>query len=922
MSMISHLKNAITGLRSLLSKHRVETELDEELAAFADAAASDHQSRGMPPEQARCAALHDVGNRNAVKHRVWSSRWESHLESCLQDLHVGIRGLLKTPAFTAVALTSLALGIGANTAIFTLVNAVLLRPLPVPHPEQLYLFGKGSWVGSVDDMPNRPWQLFSYRFFKDFSAQTQSFSGVAAQSSIQMGSHISLDGGTAEQIRIDLVSGSYFSVLDIPPALGRVISEADDRAPGSSPIAVASWGWFQRHFQGSPNAIGRSVHIQGRDYTIIGVAKPGFSGLAPAQPADLWIPLSMEKEISPGWNGLSDHAFQSLYLVGRIKPEVPLAQASESTNFLLRQLIRSEFLGGGGSADDLSKLQKARVDLVSASGGLPGLKLRYTAPLTVLMSIVALVLLIACANIANMLLARGVARARELAVRQALGATRGRIIFQLLTESFLLAAIGSAIGTLLASRGLHLLLALDSQGSRSMPLLDLSPDYRVLTFALAVTVLTAMLFGIAPALRSTRVDLTPTLRGGRGSSSISSRGALSRSLIVGQIALSILLLASAGLFLRSLRNLTRVDLGFDPHNVTVFSLDEYSANLPLDARLVQLQQQIEQKVQALPGIQSAAFSMFTFNQGEWSSPMTAQNVTPNSSNSDDILYNVIGVQYLKTVSIPLLSGRNFTAQDNATSPSVAIVNETLARTFFPDESALGHHFCICDPNARSPRRDFDIEIVGVVRDAKYVRQGEGLHMAAYFPYTQRIQYFGNFSVRSTVSASSLIPAVRRVIAEVNSQITVAQAEPLSAQVDSSIATQRLIGWLSTFFACLAVFLAAIGTYGLISYSVARRTSEIGVRMALGAQTPALLWMVLRESLILLAAGLLIGVPVALAVVRGLASFLKSQLFNVSAMDPIAFLTAALVVTAMTITAAFIPARRATNVDPLIALRCE
>jgi predicted permease len=917
MGLISSIGS---GFRALFSKRRVESELDEELAAFAEAAAADHLRRGMSLEGARRAALSEIGSRNVVKHRVWSSRWESRLEGVLQDLRIGFRSLIKTPGFTAVALASLALGIGANTAIFTLINAVLLRPLPVPHPEQLYLLGKGTWVGSVDEMPNRSWQLYSYRFFKDFSAQTQSFSGVAAQSSIQMSSHIVLGGGAAEQVRIDLVSGSYFNVLGVPPALGRVIGKNDDGAPDASPVAVASWGWFQRHFQGNPTAIGQSVHIQGRDYTIIGVAKPGFTGLQPAEPADLWIPLSMEKEISPGWNGLADYNFQSLYLIGREKPGVPLTQANEESSILLRQLARAEFLGGGGSAEDLAKLQKARIDLNSASGGLPGLKVKFTAPLTILMGIVALVLLIACANIANMLLARGVARARELAVRQALGATRRRIMVQLLTESFLLAVAGAATGALLASRGLQLLFVLGGEGQVSTPAIDLSPDYRVLAFTLSITVLTALLFGIAPALRSTRLDLTPALRDGHGSSSASARGALSRSLIVGQIALSILLLTAAGLFLRSLRNLTRVDLGFDPRNVTVFSLDEYSANLPLDARLVQLQQQIEGKVQSLPGVQSASFSMFTFNQGEWSGGMGAQGVALNSANTEDVLYNVIGTQYLKTVGIPMLAGRNFTAQDNATSPHVAIVNETLAHAFFPNESALGHHVCICNPHGQ--KLEFDVEIVGVVRDAKYVRMGEGQNMAAYFPYAQRIQYFGNFSVKSSVSTASLIPAVRRVIAEVNPQITVAQAEPLAAQVQGSIATQRLIGWLTAFFAFLAVFLAAIGTYGLIAYSVARRTNEIGIRVALGAQTRTLVWMVLRESLRLLAGGLLVGVPVALAVARGLTSVLREQLFQVSAMDPVAFVSACVVVSAMTVAAAWVPARRATQVDPLTALRCE
>ena len=910
------------GLKSMFAKRRVDRELDEELDAFVAASIAEKQRRGMNPEDARRSALAEMGSRGAVKHKVWVSRWESALEALLQDLRIGLRGLAKTPGFTSVALLSLALGIGANTAIFTLLNAVMLRPLPVPHPEQLYLFGKGQWVGSMDGMPNRSWQLFSYPLYKDFAARATAFRGVAAQSSIQMGSHVSLGGGAMEHVRIDLVSGSYFNVLEVNPAMGRVLGESDDQAAGASPVAVASFGWFQRHFGGNAAALGQTVHIQGRDYTIVGVAQAGFTGIDAAQPADLWIPLSMEKEISPGWNGLADHDFQSLYLVGRLQQGVSLAQAATATNVLFRQIVRGEYLGGNASPQDLAELQKARVDLTLAAGGLPGLKLRYSEPLEILMGIVALVLLIACANIANMLFARGVARGRELAVRQALGATRRRIMVQLLTESGLLSAAGAAVGIVLAWRGLHLLLALTSHGPETMPL-DLSPDYRVLGFTLAVTVVTALLFGVIPALRSTRVELTPALRDGRGATSSASRGALSRSLIVGQVALSILLLALAGLFVRSLRNLSQVDLGFDTRNVTVFSLDEYTANLPLDERLTRLQRQIEGTVQTLPGVQSASFSMFTFNQGMWSDTLTMQGVERTPENSEDVLYNVIGTQFFRTVGIPMIAGRNFNAQDNAKSPQVAIVNETLARTFFPNRSPLGHRFALWDPNAaRGQKPDFNIEVVGVVGDAKYVGLGERQHMAAYFPYAQRIQYFGNFSVKSTLPAGSLIPAVRRAIAEVNPEIAVAQAEPLAAEVEGSIATQRLIGWLSAFFAGLAVFLAAIGTYGLISYSVARRTNEIGIRVALGAQVPALLWMVLRESLMLLVVGLAIGVPVALGVTHGIGNLLKGQLFHVSTTDPAAFLAAACVVSAMTIAAAWIPARRAAKTDPLTALRCE
>jgi predicted permease len=916
------LTNLTAGLKALFHKQRAEGELDEELDGFLEASEAHKQQSGMTPAAARRAALVELGSRNAVKHRLWSSRWESALEGLVQDLRVSLRALARSPGFTSVALLSLAFGIGANTAIFTLLNAVMLRPLPVSHPQQLVLFGKGQSVGSIGGLPNRSSQLFSNPLYRTLTAQTPAFSGVAAVSSVQMGSHILVAGGNIEPVHIDLVSGRYFDVLGVPPAMGRVLGATDDQAAGSNSVAVASFAWFQRHFQGNASALGQAIRIQGHDYTLIGVAQPGFSGHSPAQPADLWIPLSMENEISPGWNGLASIDFQSLYLFGRLKPGVSVAQATASTNLLFRQILRSEYLGDHPSQQDLTDLEHAEVELISFAGGLPGMRLRFSAPLEILMGIVVLVLLIACANIANMLFARGIARSREIAVRQALGATRGRVVAQLLTESLLIAVTGAALGILLAWRGCHLLLALGSQGPEAIPL-DITPDYRVLAFTLVLTVLTALLFGIAPALRATRLELTPALKDGRGSSSVAARGTLSRSLIVGQIALSILLLAAAGLFLRSLRNLTRVDLGFDPKDVTVFSLDEYSANLPLDDRLVQLQQQIEQSVQALPGVSSASFSTFTFNQGEWSDSILMQGVPRTPENGEDTLYNVIGTEYLKTYGIPLLAGRNFNAQDTAKSPQVAIVNETLARRFFPSGAALGHHFCLCDDNpAHAKDNRFEIEIVGVVRDAHYVSLGERPEMAAYFPYAQHIQYFGNFSVRSSVSAAALIPAVRRAVAQANPNIAIGQVVPLSEQVSGSISTQRLIGLLSTFFAVLAVFLAAIGIYGLMSYSVVRRTSEIGIRLALGAQTRTLLWLVLKESLLMLAAGLMIGLPLGLATCYSLAAFLKRQLYEVSALDPLAFVFAAAVISAMTMLAAWLPARRAARVDPMVALRCE
>lgn len=920
---MSWLNSLITGIRSLSARHRVEQELDEELDLFVEQAAEHNERLGMTPEEALRAARVAVGGRNSVKQKVWASRWESTLDNTLKDARLGTRSLLRTPGFTAIAVISLALGIGANTAIFTLLNAVMLRPLPVENPRQLVLFGNGKWVGSMDGMPNRSWNLFSYPLYRAFAAQTNAFASVTAVSSIQMGGHLASNNSTPEHVQIDLVSGSYFSVLGVPPALGRTINEADDRTAGEGAVAVASYGWFQRHFGGNPAALGTTIRVQGHDYTIVGVAQPGFAGLAPSSPADMWIPLSMEKEISPGWNGLDDKDFQSLYLIGRLKQGVTIAQATASTNLLFRQTIRSEYLGDHPSDHDLADLQKANIELTSASGGLPGLRLKLSTPLTILMGIVVLVLLIACVNIANMLLARGIARSREIAVRQALGATRGRIMAQLLTESVLLALGGAAFGVLVAWGSLRLLSTYLSHGVSARMPEYLTPDARVLLFTLAVTGFTALLFGMLPAVRSARLELTPVLKEGRGGSPANARGALSHGLIVGQIAISVLLLVAAGLFLRSLVKLNRVDVGFDPKHATVFELDEYAANLPADSRLTQLQQQIEQNVQALPGVDSASFSMFAFNQGEWSDSLMMEGVPRTSQNDSDVLYNVVGTQYLKTFGIPLVAGRTFNDQDTAKSPQVALINETMARTFFSNGSPIGHHFCMCDgATGHRPIGPFDIEIVGVVRDAHYEGLGERQHMAAYFPYAQRVQYFSNFVVRSNEPIASLLPAVRKAIAQANPQIVVSSVVPLSDLVKDSIQTQRLIGLLSAFFAALAVFLVAIGIYGLISYSVARRTSEIGIRAALGAPKWVLVWLVVRESLVLLAAGLVVGLPLALVTARSLSQFLQATLFQVTALDPIAFALAIAVACVMTLCAAYLPARRAAAVNPVDALRCE
>jgi predicted permease len=534
------------------------------------------------------------------------------------------------------------------------------------------------------------------------------------------------------------------------------------------------------------------------------------------------------------------------------------------------------------------------------------------------MAIVALVLLIACANIANMLLARGVARTREVAMRMALGASRRRIVCQLLTESALLAFLGAATGIALAWKASAILLNMAIAAPEPVPL-NLAPDLHVLAFTLGVTVLTALLFGALPAMRASGLEFMPALKDGRGSSSVSSRGALARFLIVGQVALSVLLLVVAGLFVRSLIHLYDVDTGFDKHNVLVFTLDSSTANLPHgpdEIRSVRLQEQIEDRVKAIHGVQADSFSFFAFNDGGWSEQVLFQGVPRTPANGESVSFNITGNGFFSAMGIPLIEGRAFSAQSPQNAPKVAIINQAMARRFFPNTSAIGHRFAI----GETPEHPGEIEVIGVVKDAKYFALNEDSVMMAYFPCTQNPGFFGNFVVRYAPGANpqEIVSRTRRAIGEVNPNILVNTVSTLEEQVDRSIATPSLIARLSSFFGLLAAFLACLGIYGLLSYSVARRTSELGIRLALGAQSHNVLWLILRESVFLVVLGLAVGIPIALSATH----ILKSLLYQLSPLDPTAISVAIAVVAAMTVAAAWLPARRATKINPLQALRTE
>jgi len=895
----------------LVRRNQYHRDLKEEMCLHRDLKQQEQIGAGLSPEEAYFAASRQFGNATFLKEvsqDMWGWNWLEHL---MQDLHYGTRTMLRSPGLTIVAVLSLALGIGANTAIFSLMDAVMLRALPVEEPGQLVLFGDGRAAGSTDDFPDSTTRLFSYPFYREIQKKNQVFAGVAAILSIPFGTHGTVEGrGSIEQMNTELVSGTYFSVLGVNPVLGRTLADADDQTPGASPVAVASNSWWKRRFGRDPGIVGRKVTIGSTVYTIVGVTPAEFFGTTVGQSPDLWIPLSMEKQISPGWNGLDNKFFQSLYIVARLKPAVRMEQAGANVNLLFKQVLH-EYAGPAPSQQRLDDIQRARIDLTSVARGLSRLRRQFSDPLEILMTVVGLVLLIACANIANLLLARATARHREIAVRQALGARRSRLIRQLLTESLLLALVGGVLGVAFASWADHLLLAMVSRGPEPLPL-DVSIDARLLAFTFGVSLVTALLFGTVPALRATRLTLTNSLKEGRGPVGAAARSLLAKALVVSQVAFSLVLLVGAGLFLRSLVNLNHVDTGFNKENVLRLQLDPGAVGYKEDARLAALYQEIEQHVSALPGVRAASISFFTFNEGSWTTHVSVQGYAP-PGNSREVSHNIVGAGYFASLGIPLLVGRTFGPQDTTASAKVAVVNETMARQLFPAGSPIGRHFGIGGPEHAN-----EIEVVGVVKDAKYDSLKEHPQPADFIPYSQHIQYLGDFEVRSSGDPKMIASAVRRAIAEVDHNLPVSGVTTLAEQVGRSVASQRLVARLSAFFGLLAVFLACIGIYGLMSYAVTRRTNEIGIRMALGAGRANVLWLVMGEILALAALGITIGVPAALAGDR----VVSSLLFGLSSNDPVTMLTAPAILLVVAALAGYLPARRASKVDPMVALRYE
>ncbi len=910
--------------RNLFRKTRKNQELTEEIDAYLEMLIEQKITAGLDPAEARRAALIELGGKEQVKEKVREARIGPHLETLWRDLRYALRMLRRSPGFTSVAVLLLALGIGANTAIFSVADAVLLKSLPVKDPEQLVLLSHTN-SGDYSDR-------FSYRNYEQIRDHDRTLSGVLAYYPLRL--TVNLDGQPEPATTGQLVSGNYYQVLGAGALLGRTLAPEDDRAPGAHPVCVISHGYWRRRFGGDTGVVGKTIHLSGYPFTIIGVTPPEFFGLEIGSAMDISAPLMMRQQVMPRvWEGMDEY-WERFRLMGRLRPGVTLEQAQASLGLLYQQHVADLVVSYSSCCPidekGVNEANRYKVDarlmVASGSQGLSDLRRQFSQSLFVLMLIVALALLVACANVAGLLLARGVTRRKEMAVRLALGAGSLRLARQLFTESLLLACLGSLLGLLLAWWGTRLLLPLLSQGE--IPnYLSLNPDLRMLGFAAGVGVLTSMLFGLAPAFLATRVELQSTLKqdslGMRGRSARLSFGQV---LVIAQVALSLLLLVGAGLFVRSLQKLQQVETGYARENVLVLKLepvggDKKGAIFP---QLAALYDELLRRVEGLPGVRQASLVGYSpISRREWlvmgqnpevsNNPMYVDGYTPGPDEDMTINHMTVYPHSFATLGIPLLAGRDIGPQDTQESQRVAVINESMGRRFFGAENPIGRRFGVAYPMRARP-----MEIIGVVKDAKYINLRQEGRPMFYMPFAQPSTGMGQMTlvVRTAGDTAPIAAAMQREAQALDPAMPRFEVETLAAQLNVSLTQERLVATLSSVFGLLALVLVCIGLYGVLAYDVARRTHEIGIRMALGASARQIVRLVLGETLWVVGIGAVIGLGAALAATR----WVKSLLFGLQPHDPLTIGLAVLLLLAVAAVAGYLPARRASRVDPMVALR--
>src|SRR5262245_53030600 len=863
-----------------------------------------------------------------------------------RDLRYAVRGLSRSPLFTAVAVLSIALGIGANTAIFTLVDEVLMRMLPVKSPGELVLFnGSRNHYGS-----NAGGNMLSFPMYEDFrnsfvdspAAPTMPrvsqavpnpaptpkvFSGVFARRSMAM--VVGIDG-QSERVPAEIVSGTYFPVLGVGAAIGRVITPDDDRERHAGAVAVLSYDYWRTRFGADPNVLGKTIVANNHKLTIVGVSQAGFDGVDIGYVPNLRVPISMKAEMTPNWDDMDNRRSRWVNVFGRLKPGVAREQALAALQPYFHGTLEQEVLDAAFSNTTpytREQFLKGTMDLLPAAQGRSPIRQQLSQPLRMLLGIVAGVLLIACANVASLLIARAAARQKEIAVRLALGASRARIVGQLLVESVLLGAIGGVLGLFIASWTVKFLLEF-LPTSETPHVITGALNYRVLAFNFALALATGLLFGLTPALRSTRPSLAPTLKDQVGSV-VGGGVRLRKALVVAQVTISVLLLISAGLFIRTLRNLRFLDLGIKPESMIAFNVSPAASGYTPD-RIPPLYKSLVQRLSAEPGVQSVAFAQMGLLEGnEWDSTVTVEGYQAQQGEFVNPYCNSVSPGYFKTMGVPVLRGREFDARDEGAKGdgpafgndgrgngySHVIVNESFAKKYFGDQDPIGRHIGF----GGNPGTPTPLEIVGVVRDSKYTGVRDDIPRTLFFPLLEeRTPASVVVYIRTTADPATGFSAAQRTVRALDSNVPVYNLRTLERQIDRSLVVERFVATLSTAFGVLATLLAVVGLYGVMAFTVARRTREIGVRMALGAVQGDVVWLVMREVLVLVTAGMILGLGAA----WGLGRLVGAQLYGVTPNDPVTIAAAAGILGAVSLAAGYIPAIRATRVNPVLALRYE